>query len=83
MYQNYVVEVKQYFNGEFEHQIYWLWDDDENIALLKAEAKYHSILAEAALSETAMHSAILFSSKGFPIMNQYYEHKEPLPQEES
>lgn len=29
MYQNYVVEVKQTFGGEFEHQVYWLWDENE------------------------------------------------------
>lgn len=81
MYQNYVVEIKQDFNGEFEHQIYWLWDEDNRKAMFKAEAKYHSVLAEACLSDTAKHSAILFTSDGFPIMNQCYEH-EPEPEEE-
>lgn len=82
MYQNYVVEIKQNFNGEFEHQIYWLWDEDQTIAMRKAEAKYHSVLAEACLSDTARHSAILFTSDGFPVMNQCYEH-EPEPEEEA
>ena len=76
MYQNYVVEIKQNFNGEFEHQVYWLWDEDQIIAMRKAEAKYHSVLAEACLSKTAKHSAILFTSDGFPVMNQCYEHTE-------
>ena len=76
MYQNYVVEIKQNFNGEFEHQVYWLWDEDRTIAMRKAEAKYHSVLAEACLSNTAKHSAILFTSDGFPVMNQCYEHEE-------
>ena len=77
MYQNYVVEVKQTFGGEFEHQVYWLWDENEQKAMLKAEAKYHTILAEACLSDTAKHSAILFSSDGVPVMHQCYEHQEP------
>lgn len=80
MYQNYVVEIKQYHSGEFEHQIYWLWDEDETIAMRKAEAKYHSVLADACLSNTKKHSAILFTSEGFCMMNQCYEH-EPEPEE--
>lgn len=83
MYQNYVVEIKQFHNGEFEHQTYWLWDDDPIIAMHKAESKYHTVLAEACLSDTAKHSAILFTSDGFPVMNQCYEHQpEPEPEPE-
>lgn len=78
MYQNYIVEIKQLHNGEFEHQVYWFWDDDQTIAMRKAEAKYHSILADACLSNTAKHSAILFTSEGFPAMNHCYEHTEVI-----
>lgn len=80
MYQNYVVEVKQLHNGEFEHQVYWFWDDDATIAMRKAQQKYHTVLAEACLSNTAKHSAILFTSEGFSVMNQCYEHQ-PEPEE--
>lgn len=76
MYQNYVVEVKKLRNGEFEHETYWLWDEDENTARLKAESKYHEVLATAALSDTATHSAIIFTSDGLPLMHKCYEHKE-------
>ena len=75
MYQNYVVEIKETFSGEFEHQVYWLWDEDHTQAMRKAEAKYYIILAEAALSDTAKHSVILFTSDGFPVMNKCYEHQ--------
>lgn len=74
MYQNYVVEIKQNANGEFEHQVFWLWDEDSTKAMRKAQAKYHTILADACLSDTAKHSAILFTSEGFPVMHQCYEH---------
>ena len=82
MYQNYVVEIKQNHNDEFEHEVFWLWDEDAEKAMLKAKSKYHSILAEACLSDTKKHSAILFTSDGFPVMNQCYEH-EPKPEQEA
>lgn len=76
MYQNYVVEIKKYHNGEFEHQTYWLYDEDITQARLKAESKYYEVLKEAALSDTATHSAIIFTSEGVPLMHKSYEHKE-------
>lgn len=77
MFQNYIVEVKKFHNGEFEHNVFWAYDQDEEQARLKAESKYHTILADAAVSNTAEHSAILFSSKGYPRMYQCYTHKQP------
>ena len=74
MTQFYIVEVKQYPNGEYEHFVNWVWDENPDIARLKAESKYHKILGEAAVSNTLTDSAILFSTEGFPIMNQCYHH---------
>ena len=76
MFQYYVVEVIKNKNGEFEHNVYWLYDEDDTKARLKGESKYHEILANAAVSENPEHSAILFSSKGLPLMFQCYEHEE-------
>lgn len=76
--QIYVTEIKQYHNGEFEHQNYWLWDEDADKARQKAEAKFHEVLAAAAVSDTATHAAIMFTSEGFPLRNECYHH-EPLP----
>ena len=75
MYQFYIIEVKKDANGEFEHNVNWVWDANPDKARLKGEAKYHEILATAAVSEYAEHSAILFSSEGFPIMHQCYKHE--------
>ena len=74
MYQNYVVEIKKLRSGEFEHEIYWLYDDDEDTAQLKAESKYHEVLMRAALSDTETHAAIIFTSDGLPLQNKCYEH---------
>ena len=44
--------------------------DDRNLA----EAKYHTILAAAAVSNLAKHAAIMFSEEGFPLRNECYNH---------
>lgn len=76
MYQFYIIEIKKNASGEFEHNVNWVWDANPDKARLKGEAKYHEILATAAVSENAEHSAILFSSEGFPIMHQCYKHED-------
>lgn len=86
MTQYYIVEIKQLQNGEYEHTVHYAWDEDADKARLKAESKYHEVLASAAVSETAEHSAILISSEGFPVMHQCYKHEipaetEPTPEE--
>lgn len=43
--------------------------------LAEAESKYHSILAAAAMSEVAAHSAIIVSEEGFPVQHQCYKHE--------
>ena len=40
----------------------------------KAEAKYHSILAAAAVSELPIHSAIIISEEAFPVRYENYKH---------
>ena len=74
MFQNYVTEVRQLHNGEFEHDVFWIYDQDADKALLKAEAKFHEILSRAAMSDTAAHAAILFTSEGFPLKHECYKH---------
>lgn len=40
----------------------------------EAEAKYHSVLAAAAVSSLPVHSATLLSEEGFSVANQCYKH---------
>lgn len=86
MTQFYVIEVQQYANGEFGHLVHYAWDEDADKARLKAESKYHEVLAAAAVSNTLSHAAILFSTEGFPVMHQCYHHtvvpETPAPVEE-
>lgn len=81
MYQYYVTEVRKTTNGEYEHDNFWLYDEDEQTARLKGEAKYHEVLSRAAVSTYATHGAILFSSTCYPIKNDHYSHIEEEPQE--
>ncbi len=76
MYQFYTVEIMKSHTGEFEHDVKWHWDEDATKAQQKAESKFHEILSRASVSDKAEHSAIIFSSEGFPIMHQCYKHDE-------
>ena len=80
MYQFYTAEIIKNQNGEFSHDINWYWDEDMDKAQLKGESAYHEILSRAAISEHLEHAAILFSSNGFPLMHQYYQHVPPEPE---
>ena len=73
-YQYYVVEIQQYASGEYGHIVHYAYDADPDRARLKGEAKYHEILAAAAVSELPSHAAILFTTDGFPLMHQVYKH---------
>lgn len=80
MTQFYVIEIQQYQNGEFGHIVHWANDADPDKARMKGEAKYHEVLAAAAISELPSHAACLISSEGFPVMYQCYKH-EAAPEE--
>ena len=46
----------------------------EHATQAEAESKYHSVLAAAAVSELPIHSAVLVSEEGFPLMHQCFRH---------
>lgn len=75
MNQFYIVEIQKNQQGEFAHNVHFAYDEDLKKAQLKAESKYHEVLAAAAVSNMAEHSAILFSTEGFPLMHQCYKHE--------
>lgn len=79
VYQYYIMEIQQYNDGSYGDTKHFAWDEDADKARLKAESVYHQVLAAAAVSETMSHAAILFSSEGFPIMNQCYKHPTVVP----
>lgn len=74
MTQLYIVEILKTQAGEMSHEVFWAFDADPDKARLKAESKYHEVLSRAAVSEHAEHACILFTSEGFPLMNQCYKH---------
>ena len=47
----------------------WAYDDQN-----EAESKYHAILSSAAVSQVAVHAAVLVSEEGFPLMHGCYKH---------
>lgn len=72
--QYYIMEIQQYTDGTYGDIKHFAYDEDPEKARLKAESKFHEILSAAAISELPMHSAIMFSAEGYPIMNQCYKH---------
>ena len=40
----------------------------------EAEAKYHTVLAAAAVSSVEIHAAVILSEEGFPLRNECYKH---------
>lgn len=82
MNQFYIIEIQKYVNGEFGHIVHFAYDEDATKARLKAESKYHQVLAAAAVSELPQHSATLLTSDGRAIMNQVYRHEVITPEEE-
>lgn len=84
MTQFYIVEIQEYDDGSFGHIVHFAYDDDARTARLKAESKYHEVLAAAAVSALPTHSAIMFDTNGFPQLNYSYSHRkapEPEPTE--
>ena len=82
MNQFYIIEIQKHLDGEYGHLVHWAYDEDPTTARLKAESKYHTVLAAAAISELPMHSATLLASDGRCIMNQCYVHAVPDPEPE-
>lgn len=82
MNQFYIIEIQQYVNGEFGHIVHFAFDENPTKARLKAEAKYHEVLASAAVSELPQHSATLLTADGRAVMNQCYKHEVVQPEPE-
>lgn len=85
MYQYYIIEIQKYANGEYGHLVHWASDENADRARMKAESKYHEVLAAAAISELPQHAAALLASDGAELMRQCYYHTAapaPEPEEE-
>ena len=74
MNQYYIFEIQQYESGEYGHIVHFAYDADATMARLKAESKYHEVLAAAAISTLQSHSATLLTADGRSIMSQCYHH---------
>lgn len=72
MYQFYIIEIKKFPNGEYEHNVEWAFDADQDLAQRKAESKAYDKLKAAALSNTVTHSVAVLSDEGFTVLNKVY-----------
>lgn len=87
MTQFYVIEIQTYQDGSFGDIKHIAYDEDPGIARLKGEAKWHEIMAAAAVSTLPCHAVTLLTTDGRCIMNGCYRHTvtpepEPTPETE-
>ncbi len=64
-----IIEIQNFEGGNTSTPAY-AYDN-----LPAAEAKYHSILASAAVSALPKHAAIMISEEGFPLKHECYTHE--------
>lgn len=70
-----VMEIQKFDNGAISTPTYAY--DERN----SAEAKFHTILAAAAVSALPMHSCVMITEDGRVVRNEHYEHIiEPEPE---
>lgn len=80
MTQYYIIEIKQLTNGEYEHYVHYVWDEDREQAFMKAQNKYHEILSTAALSNTKKHSAIIIDDSAAMVESRSFKHETEEPE---
>lgn len=81
MSQFYIIEIKKK-NGEYEHEVSWVYDEDPVKARRKAEAEYYSKVSGACISESDTHAVTLIDDKGCPWLFTHYNHVEQATEEE-
>lgn len=64
-----VIELQKNENGTVSNIV------TEHSTQAEAESKYHFVLASAAVSDIPVHSAVIVSEEGFPLMHQCYKHE--------
>lgn len=74
MFQYYIIEIQKYANGEYGDLKHIAYDEDPTAARLKGEAKWHEIMAAAAVSTLPCHAVTLITTDGRCIMNGCYRH---------
>lgn len=48
----------------------------------QAESAYYAVLSAAAISSIPVHSVILITEEGYPLMNGHYIHEQPTIEDE-
>ncbi len=66
-----IAEIQTNTDGTIDHKI------TTHASRGEAESKYHAVLSEAAISEYAVHTAVMYNNYGQDIKAQYYEHVKP------
>lgn len=70
-----VTEIQTWDSGAIQTPT-WAYDTEE-----QARAKYHSVLAVAAVSKLPVHACMINTAEGFPLCHECYKHA-PAPEPE-
>ena len=65
-----VIEIQTSVSGSVS-TLTWQYDEIQS-----AEAKYHSILAAAAVSSLPTHAAVIMTNAGTVVKSEFYRHEE-------
>ena len=65
-----VIEIQTFANGSVSTLTY------QYDTLMKAEAKYHTILSGAAISVLPCHAAVIMTNAGTVCKSEFYRHEE-------
>lgn len=67
-----VTEIQTWESGAVQNPT-WAYDDE-----MAAVAKYHAVLAAAAVSKLPVHACAVFTNEGFPLRHECFKH-DPVP----
>lgn len=48
----------------------------------QAESAYYAVLSAAAVSSVPVHSAVIITEEGYPLMSGHYKHEQPVIEDE-
>ena len=69
----FVIEIQK-LDNDYAYLIHTSEDPDVNQARLKGESQWHTVCAAAAVSGLPVHSAVLISVEGVPLLTKCYKH---------
>lgn len=62
--QFWILEIKQFADGSYEHETRWAFDADPDTAKVKAKAVFHGIFSAEDELNLRQHTAVIIDAEG-------------------